>query len=64
MDACSYPDEVHDFDEALLVLEGCMHLCAGGNVVEVKAGQVFVVQAGIQHSVAAGSHGTLVIIDR
>lgn len=64
MDATAYPDESHDFDEALLVLEGCMRLDLQGEVTEVRAGEVFIVPAGVSHAVAPGSHGTLVIIDR
>ncbi len=64
MDAAAYPDESHDFDEALLVLDGCMRLDLQGQVTEVRAGEVFVVPAGVPHAVAHGSHGTLVIIDR
>ena len=58
------PDESHDFDEALLVLDGCMRLDLQGQVTEVNAGEVFIVPAGVPHAVAPGSHGTLVIIDR
>ena len=64
MDAGAYPDEAHDFDEALLVLDGCMRLDLEGQVTEVHAGEVFIVPAGVPHAVAAGSHGTLVIIDQ
>ena len=64
MDAVAYPDETHDFDEALLVLDGRMHLDLQGQRVEVGAGEVCIVPAGIPHAVAPGSHGTLVIIDR
>lgn len=64
MDAVAYPDESHDFDEALLVLEGQMNLTVQGKQVEVVAGEVFIVPAGVPHAVAPGSHGTLVIIDR
>ncbi|MDR7152185.1 quercetin dioxygenase-like cupin family protein [Hydrogenophaga palleronii] len=64
MDATTYPNESHDFDEALLVLDGQMNLCIQGKQVEVSAGEVFIVPAGVPHAVAAGSHGTLVIIDR
>lgn len=63
MDGSAYPDEVHDFDEALLVLEGCMRLDMHGKVTEVRTGEVCIVPAGAAHGVAAGSHGTLVIID-
>jgi quercetin dioxygenase-like cupin family protein len=64
MDAAAYPDESHDFDEALLVLEGQMNLSIQGKQVEVLAGEVFIVPAGVPHAVAPGSHGTLVIVDR
>lgn len=64
MDAQAYPDEVHDFDEALLVLQGQMNLEIGGARHVVQAGEVFIVPAGTPHAVAPGSHGTLVIIDR
>lgn len=63
MDGSTYLDEVHDFDEALLVLEGCMRLDMQGQVTEVRTGEVCIVPAGVAHGVAAGSHGTLVIID-
>ena len=64
MDDAAYPDESHDFDEALLVLDGCMRLALQGQVAEVHAGEVFIVPAGVPHAVAPGSYGTLVIIDR
>jgi quercetin dioxygenase-like cupin family protein len=64
MDAAAYPDEWHDFDEALLVLDGQMNLDIRGQRVEVSAGEMFIVPAGVPHAVAPGSHGTLVIIDR
>ncbi len=64
MDASAYPDECHDFDEALLVLEGQMHLEIHQAVLTVRAGEVFIVPAGVPHAVAAGSSGVLVIIDR
>lgn len=64
MDAAEYPNEVHDFDEALLVLDGQMNLRFGEDVVQVLGGEVYIVPAGVPHAVAAGSHGTLVIVDR
>ena len=60
----AYPDETHDFDEALLVLDGQMNLDLQGRRVQVAAGEVYIVPAGVPHAVAEGSHGTLVIIDR
>ena len=64
MDGQAYPDESHDFDEALLVLEGQMNLLLQGRQIEVGAGEVFIVPAGTPHAVAPDSHGVLVIIDR
>jgi mannose-6-phosphate isomerase-like protein (cupin superfamily) len=64
MDGSAYPNEVHEFDEALLVLDGQMNLDLGGHVVAVRAGEVYIVPAGHPHAVAPGSQGTLVIVDR
>lgn len=64
MDASSYPNEVHSFVEALLVLEGHMNLEIKGETVCVQAGELFMVPADTPHAVAAGSQGTLLIIDQ
>jgi mannose-6-phosphate isomerase-like protein (cupin superfamily) len=64
MDGAEYPNEVHDFDEALLVLEGQMNLRLDTQVVPVRAAEIYIVPAGTPHAVAPGSQGTLVIIDR
>lgn len=64
MDGAEYPNETHSFDEALLVLEGQMNLRFGTEIVQVNAGEVYIVPADIPHAVSAGSHGTLVIIDQ
>jgi mannose-6-phosphate isomerase-like protein (cupin superfamily) len=64
MDGSAYPNEVHEFDEALLVVHGQMNLDLGGHVVAVHAGEVYIVPAGCPHAVAPGSQGTLVIVDR
>jgi mannose-6-phosphate isomerase-like protein (cupin superfamily) len=64
MDGSAYPNEVHEFDEALLVVDGQMNLDLGGHVVTVRAGEVYIVPAGRPHAVAPGSQGTLVIVDR
>lgn len=63
MDSRAYAPEVHDHDEALLVLEGRMLLEVAGHPVPVEAGGIFVVPAGTTHGVAAGSHGTLLVVD-
>jgi quercetin dioxygenase-like cupin family protein len=64
MDGSAYAAETHDFDEALLVLDGQMNLAFAEQVVVVPAGSVYLVPAGQPHAVAPGSHGTLLIIDR
>jgi quercetin dioxygenase-like cupin family protein len=63
MDASAYPEEVHDFDEALLVLEGSMSLQLPDATIVVGAGEVVIVPAGQPHSVAPGSYGILLIMD-
>lgn len=63
MDDAAYPEESHDYDEALLVLDGVMLLGIRGEVVPVQAGELVVVPAGQPHSVEGGSRGTLLIID-
>lgn len=64
MDDTAYPNESHEFEEALLVVDGHRNLEIQGVVVEVSAGEVFIVPSGVPHAVAPGSNGTLVIIDR
>lgn len=64
MDESEYPNETHDFNEALLVLEGVMNLHLDGETVQVSTGEIYVVPAGVPHAIAPGSHGTLVVIDR
>ncbi|GLQ98612.1 cupin domain-containing protein [Dyella mobilis] len=63
MDAAAYPEECHDYDEGLLVLDGEMVLQIGGQDILVRAGEIYVVPAGVAHGVGAGSKGTLVILD-
>ncbi|MDP9528261.1 cupin domain-containing protein [Pseudomonas protegens] len=58
-----YPEETHDYNEGLLVTQGCLRLGIGQACVEVVAGQMYLVEAGQAHRVLPGSHGTLVIID-
>jgi len=64
MDDRAYPNETHEFDEGLLVLEGQMNLEIDSQVRSVQQGELFIVPAGVPHAVAPGSHGTLVIIDQ
>jgi mannose-6-phosphate isomerase-like protein (cupin superfamily) len=63
MDDTAYPEEVHDDDEGLLVLDGVMMLRIHGHTLRVGAGELCVVPAGTPHSVEVGSRGTLLILD-
>lgn len=49
--------------EAFLVIDGVMNLTFKGKALQVSAGEVYVVPAGVPHGVAHRSQGTLVIID-
>jgi mannose-6-phosphate isomerase-like protein (cupin superfamily) len=64
MDEVASGEESHACDEGLLVLEGELKFGIGGEVVTVSAGEIYIVPAHTPHAVAAGSHGTLVIIDQ
>ncbi|KDN81882.1 cupin domain-containing protein [Kitasatospora cheerisanensis] len=63
MDGRPLPPERHDAAEALLVLDGVLRLLVDGVPVELRAGQLFVVGAGVEHAVAPGSTGTLVLVE-
>ncbi|WUR11747.1 cupin domain-containing protein [[Empedobacter] haloabium] len=63
MDGQSYPAETHDYAEALIVLDGKMFLTVEGEPVEVPAGEMYLMRAGVAHAVEPGSHGTLMIVD-
>ncbi|WP_406065910.1 cupin domain-containing protein [Streptomyces sp. NBC_01077] len=63
MDGRVLEAESHDAAEALMVMDGALHLMAGGIEVEVRAGEMYIVAAGVEHAVLPGSRGTLVIIE-
>jgi mannose-6-phosphate isomerase-like protein (cupin superfamily) len=63
MDAQPSDEEIHDYNEGLLVLDGELLLQVGAETVAVKSGQMYLALAGTAHAVLPGSHGTLVIID-
>lgn len=63
MDERSIIEEVHKYDEGLLVIEGRLELSVGDKQISVTSGQLYVAKAGIPHTVKIGSFGTLVIID-
>ncbi|GAA2662888.1 cupin domain-containing protein [Streptomyces lunalinharesii] len=63
MDGRGSAPESHEVAEALLVVDGTLRLVADGAEVEVRAGEAYVVQAGVVHAVRPGSSGTLVIVE-
>lgn len=63
MDATPYGEETHDYAEGLLVVDGQLRLRVAGQPVSVRAGELYVVPAGVPHAVEPGSAGTLLIID-
>jgi mannose-6-phosphate isomerase-like protein (cupin superfamily) len=63
MDEMPYEEETHEYNEGLLVVTGQLLLEVAGEDVVVEAGQMFLAEAGVPHSVRRGSRGTLVIID-
>jgi len=63
MDAQPYAEETHDYNEALLVVDGKLLLQVEGRTITVESGQMYLALAGTPHSVLPGSHGSLVIID-
>lgn len=63
MDERSVTEEVHTYDEGLLVIDGRLELSVKGKKISVTSGQLYVAKAGIPHTVETGSVGILVIID-
>ncbi|NGO72900.1 cupin domain-containing protein [Streptomyces boncukensis] len=64
MDGRPLAPESHEAAEALLVVEGTLRLLADGVETDVRAGELYVVEAGVEHAVRPGSRGTLVIVER
>lgn len=63
MDAHSVAEEMHVYDEGLLVIDGRLELSVQEKKISVAPGQLYIAKAGIPHTVETGSFGTLVIID-
>jgi mannose-6-phosphate isomerase-like protein (cupin superfamily) len=63
MDARSVTEEVHEYDEGLLVIDGRLELSVKGKKISVRSGELYIAKAGVPHTVEIGSFGTLVIID-
>jgi len=63
MDERSVTEEVHEYDEGLLVIDGRLELSVDGKKISVSSGELYIAKAGVPHTVEIGSFGTLVIID-
>lgn len=63
MDERSVTEEVHEYDEGLLIIDGRLELSVKGEKITVTSGQLYIANAGVPHTVETGSSGTLVIID-
>ena len=63
MNEMSHEEEVHDYNEGLLVVSGRMLLEVAGETVVVNAGELYVAEAGVAHAVLPGSDGCLLIVD-
>ncbi|WP_241003096.1 cupin domain-containing protein [Streptomyces sp. CB01881] len=63
MDGLPVAEERHGHTEVLLVLDGRLELVVDGADVPLGPGGMYVVPAGVPHAVAAGSRGTLVIVE-
>jgi quercetin dioxygenase-like cupin family protein len=63
MDGTASPQEVHDYTEALIVIDGELRLRIAGATLRVRAGELCLVPAGTAHAVDEGSTGTLLILD-
>ncbi|MGI4855614.1 MAG: cupin domain-containing protein [Janthinobacterium lividum] len=63
MDEHPGEEEIHDYNEGLLVVEGRMMLEVDGESLTVESGGLYIAPAGVPHTVLPGSRGTLVIID-
>ncbi|WP_338574454.1 cupin domain-containing protein [Erwinia billingiae] len=63
MDERSVTEEVHEYDEGLLVIDGRLELSVKGEKITVTSGQLYIAKAGVPHTVETGSSGTLLIID-
>jgi quercetin dioxygenase-like cupin family protein len=63
MDSLPLDAETHPYAEGLLVIDGQLNLQLAGQPLTVRRGELYVVPAGLPHAVAAGSSGTLLIVD-
>jgi mannose-6-phosphate isomerase-like protein (cupin superfamily) len=59
------PVEVHDYDEAVYVIDGLLALEMADELsqLEIRTGELFMIPARHPHRIAEGSHGTLLLVD-
>jgi quercetin dioxygenase-like cupin family protein len=58
------PGHAHEFDARLLILEGAMTIAAEGGERTYRAGEIFEMPAGRQHSETAGAEGVRYLAGR
>lgn len=65
MDGRAVVEEVHDYDEAVFVVDGLLALEFSDEArrVDLPTGGFFMIPAGQPHSILAGCHGTLLLVD-
>lgn len=64
MDGRPIVEEVHDYDEAVFVIEGLLKLeFSGGGSLDLPTGGFFMIPAGQTHSIPPGCRGTLLLVD-
>ena len=63
LDHESHSAERHDHPEGLFVARGQINLIVDGKTMAINTGGMFVVPAGVLHSVEAASQSTVVIFD-
>lgn len=56
-EAASSAEHVHEFDEYMIVVQGCYTLIVGGERIRLQAGQEYLVPRGVPHAgeVVAGT---------
>lgn len=65
MDGRAIAEEVHDYDEAVFVVDGLLTLefSDDSRRVDLRTGAFFMIPAGQPHSILPGCHGTLFLVD-
>jgi len=65
MDGRAIVEEVHDYDEAVFVIDGLLTLefSDESRRVDLPTGAFFMIPAGQPHSILPGCHGTLLLVD-